>query len=447
VHGGNVLVILSDDIGVDKHSGWGAHPDPPATPNIDRLRCAGLSFSRAWSNPTCTPSRSSLMTGRHASRTGMGRWIPADSVTWDLQPGEVTIAEMLAHSPHGYTSAVVGKWHLASFRREEPGRHPLDQGFSTHRGMLGNPAEALQPGNLPRGYWNWEISVDGQTKWMQTYLTTQTADDAIDVMAQLPEPWFLYVAFNSAHSPVHAPPPHLTTHDVTEASSEADRFDAMVEATDAEIGRVIASLSDETLADTTIIYLSDNGTPAHGITDPLDTSRGKGTVYEGGVHVPMVVVGPAVSEPGRSSDALVHFVDLFPTLAEIAEVDLSVLTRKTWQGPEVPLEPELDGHSLLANVRDPDAPGSRDLVFTEGFRPSGGGPYDWRRRTLRDETWKYTWIEEDGLAWEGLYRLDPFAWDEGENLVLRQRESEEQAALERLRAAMAATDERLEFAW
>jgi arylsulfatase A-like enzyme len=163
--------------------------------------------------------------------------------------------------------------------------------------------------------------------------------------------------------------------------------------------------------------------------------------------VPFVVVGPTVSEPGSSTDALVHFVDIFPTLAEIADVDLSGMIRRNKAGEDVPLLPVLDGHSVLPNVMDPAAAGARDVVFTEGFKPSGGGPYTWRRRTTRDAEWKYTRVEDEEGLREGLYRIDPDAWDEGENLMHQDRGAAAEAALERLRGAMDEMDDHLEFAY
>ncbi len=437
--GGNILVILTDDIGTDRTGAWGTHPDPPPTPNIDQLVCAGVSFRAAYSNPTCSPSRASLMTGRHATRTGVGRWIPLDSNTWDLQLEELTLAEMLAESPHDYTSLAIGKWHLASFEREDAGLHPLNQGFATHRGMMGNPREAMTLNPKDRGFFDWERNVDGVQELMSTYLTTQTTDDALEAIAEQDGPWFMWLAYNSAHEPLHVPPKELRTLKVHGLSSELKLYNAMVEATDTEIGRLIAGIPAETLANTTIVYMSDNGTPGWGVEEPLIRKRSKGTVYEGGVNVPLVVAGPYVQHPGSSTEELTHFVDLMPTLAEIAGVDLSTLDRT------------FDGRSILPWVMDPDTALSREVVFTEGFYPSGGSDREWERRTIRSQDWKYSRIiDSDGEMDELLYDLHRDEWDEGDDLLAYGEStlsSEAKTALADLREALTEVDAELEFAY
>ena len=117
--GGNILLILSDDIGIDKTAAYSAHPDPARTPNLEELACAGVRFDNAYANPVCSPSRAALLTGRHGSRTGIGRWINTRDDTFDLVAAEVTIAEMLAESVQDYTAAAVGKWHLTTFKRDD----------------------------------------------------------------------------------------------------------------------------------------------------------------------------------------------------------------------------------------------------------------------------------------------------------------------------------------
>ncbi len=449
--GGNILVILTDDIGTDHTAAWGAHPDPPPTPNIDQLVCAGVSFRAAYSNPTCSPSRASLMTGRHATRTGVGRWIPPDSNTWDLQLEEVTLAEMLAESDHAYTSLAIGKWHLASFMREDAGLHAINQGFATHRGMMGNPREAMTLAFTPRSFFDWERNIDGVQERMSSYLTTQTTDDALEAIEEQEGNWFMWLAYNSAHEPLHVPPSELYTGPVPSESDELGMYRAMVEATDSEIGRLLAGIDPAVLADTTIVYMSDNGTPSWGITEPLDDRRHKGTVYEGGVQVPLVVVGPYVDAPGTSTEEFVHFVDLFPTLAELAGVDLSQLVR-TVDEDTAETEPlHLDGRSFLPWVVDPERATERELSFTEGFYPSGGGERKWERRTIRDRDWKYSrLLLADGRVQEQLYDLAQDEWDEGYDLLVPGEstlDSTERSALDRLRDELAAVDGQLELAY
>mgnify|MGYP000200153158 CR=1 FL=1 len=423
----NILVILTDDIGMDQTASWNAHPEPPPTPTLDALGCSGMRFLRTYSQPTCSPSRTTLMTGRMPSRYGVGRWL-SDSGTWGLPREEVTLPEMLAEA--GYSAGVAGKWHMAAALDPDGPMHPLDQGFLYHRGAYSNLTMALGTGHTPRGYWQWERLEDGVPAWTTDYNLTTTTNDAIELLDLLPEPFLLYVAYNSAHEPLHRPPDHLLFDPdaVSEDSEDLLLYQAMVTATDLEIGRLLASIDDDVLQDTLIIYLSDNGSPRWGITAPLDPARGKGTAYEGGVHVPFIAAGPGVATEGTTSEALVSFADLFPTFAELVDIDLT-----TWIPPgghhDTPLA--LDGESLVHLFENPAGDTVRTTVMSEAFHNAGAPPYQWTRRTLVSEEWKYVLLEgeestddPDVLVREELYRLvdndpasDVWMLDEGPDLL------------------------------
>ena len=430
--GRNVLVIISDDIGVDKHGAYGVGARLDLTPNIDALAQEGVLFRNAYGSPNCSPSRASLLTGRLPTRTGVGHWIFAATDTADLELDEVTIPEMLQESPYRWTSAEVGKWHVVAFPRESPTTHVQDQGFDCAAGSLANPLEATLHGHFPRSHTNWEKTVDGTPHWSKHYMTTDTVDEALARLSTLEPPWFLYVATNDAHDPNHVPPNRLRTDKVNKKSSELELYEAMVQAADTEIGRLLDGLTDEQRATTTIVYLSDNGTPPWGIREPLDRHRSKGTIYEGGVHLPMIVTGPYVEAPGTETDALVHLVDLLPTVAEIAEVDPTTLT----DADGAPLI--LDGQSLLPWLADPALPSARETLYTEGFWPNGDVNRSWIDRMVRDEEWKLVWKTEGDTTKE-LFHLDPNGFDEGEDLhAAGDLSAEAEAAEERLTAVMIA---------
>ena len=444
----NVLIILTDDIGTDRTAAWEAHPTPPPTPTLDALACAGTSMRRTYAHPTCSPSRATLLTGRAPSRYGVGRWLPDDG-TWGLPLAEVTLPEMMAEA--GYASAVAGKWHLGPASDPDAATHPLEQGFWHHRGSHANLLMALGTGHTPRGYWQWERLEDGVPAWTTAYNTTVTTDDALDLIDLLPEPWLLYVAYNSAHEPLHVPPEHLRLDPealVGETESSV-LYDAMVTATDLEIGRLLDSIDDDVLADTLVIYLSDNGTPMWGLSAPLDPARGKGTAFEGGVRVPFIAAGPGVSRAGTWAEGLVGFADLFPTLAELVGVDLA-----TWvpEGAEPPAPLVLDGYSLVDVFADPTAASPRTTALSEGFHPAGAPPYDWSRATLVDGSWKYVRLEGEASTLdpavevrEELYRLTPtdadagtWALHEGTDLIADgPLDAEARAAYDRLSADFA----------
>lgn len=433
----NVLIILSDDIGIEQTAVYGEHPDPAKTPNIDALAADGLLFRNAYANPTCTPSRASLLTGRHGSRTGAGTWIYPDTETYDLPLSEVTIPEMLRLSPYHYSVAAVGKWHLVGFLGPDPAGDPLNQGFDCYTGTLGNPQDALSDGHLPRGYEQWEKVVDGEADWTRRYLITDTTDEAIARLARLPSPWVLYVAYNGAHMPLHVPPRDLLETPLAEDASDVEMYRAMIEATDAEIGRLLAAMDVDTRRNTTIFYASDNGTPGPLMVSPSDPNRAKGTLYEGGVNVPLIVTGPHVAAPGTETEALVHFVDLLPTIAEIAEVDLDALVFEEGDraGEPVPL----DGLSLLPVIRG-ETSIVHEYLYTESFKPNGFGVANNAGRMIRDDEWKLTQASTGaGSSSEQLFRLDAGVQDEGENVYSSgEFDAEAEEAGARLEAALAA---------
>lgn len=441
--GGNVLVILTDDIGIDKTAAYSEHPHPANTPNLDALACAGVLFRNAYSHPTCTPSRSALMTGRYGLRTGLGTWFDVSKDNFDLSLDEVTIPEMLRQSIFGYSSSAVGKWHLGSKKRETVSENPLEHGFGYHAGSLGNPLEAIQPGNVPRGFRNWEKSTNGELSWETTYMTVDTANEALEQIETLEEPWFLYVAFNAAHDPIHVPPKDLfTLWGVHEWSSYERKYHAMIEAVDSEIGRVLAGIPEETLERTTIIYLSDNGSPRQGITDPWSNRRSKGTVYEGGVNIPMIVTGPLVAEKGTETQGLVHFVDVLPSIAQIAEVDVNALHNESNEIVE------LDGKSFIPYLSNPELETIREYVYTEGFGPNGAPPYKYHKAMIRDEKWKYYYHDpKEGDFREGFYRFEDGAWSEGSNLLeVGGLSVEDMDAYYRLKQQLLQLHEEIEFA-
>ena len=381
--GGNVLVILLDDVGVDKVSAYG-DPASPATPTLDGLADRGMRFDRAYANPVCTPSRATLLTGRHAGRSGMG-WI-ADTGTRDhaLPLEALTLPEALAdaRTPEVWADSAVGKWHLAGPQFPDVLTHPNDSGFSWFGGLVGNP-------RYPEGwgYDRWEYNDNGTIEVREGYLTSATIDDALERVAAMPEPWLLYLPLNAAHTPWTRPPDALLPEPLPDVPNDVQSYNAVLQAADHEIGRLLDSIDPEVLARTTVIVVGDNGTPSHAVDDRFDPDRQKHTVYEGGVHVPLIVSGPHVAAPGESSGALVHLIDVFPTVAEIAGVPLmgpdDALTVGTPEGPRA-----LDGRSWMAQLRDPEAPG-RTYVYTEGFNPIGSGARTGiDRRMVRDDRYK-----------------------------------------------------------
>lgn len=388
----NILILLTDDQGVDKVGAYGEHPFPPPTPNIDALAASGVLFRNAYAAPVCSPGRAALLTGRYGRRTGIGGVIQLrDGVALPL--GEVTIPELLGTAEPPYTNSGIGKWHLAAANTPDAFDQPNLQGFAHYAGTVGNLYDVVEPDAQKHGYYHWEKLTDGVLAIEDHYATTVQVDDALQAITTLPEPWFVYVAFSAPHEPLDPPPAELAPTFGALPSDAPSRqlYSAVVEALDTEIGRLLGSIDPDVRARTTIFLLSDNGTPTHAILEPWDRDRGKDTPFEGGSNVPLIIAGPQVADPGTESVALVHAVDVFATIAAIAGV---------------PVAPDVDGRSLLPLLADPTADGPRDVVHVEKFLPAGVPPYfvDWR--ISRDRAFKVIDVEGDQALFDLRDRVD-----------------------------------------
>ncbi len=355
----NLIVFLADDLGVDLAASYGLAPDPPCTPNLDQLASEGMLFRNAWVNPICAPTRAVLQTGRHAFRTGVG--MPTMAPTLAL--AETTLPEMLT----GYTSAYVGKWHLAGTQGDT---HPNDSGYHRFAGLVGGAVQ---------DYFAWPKVVDGVASTSTTYTTIDFADEAVAAIETLPEPWLVFVGFNAPHSPFHVPPPTLCPASACPSAAcaglppgadDARLVKAAVEAMDTVIGRILTA-QQAVAPNTYVFFLTDNGSPAAATEPPFVPSRAKGSLYEGGVHVPFLVRGPGVL--AAECDALVSAVDLFATLGELAGV---------------PAPTGVDSVSMVPYFADPTL-SVRRWMYTERFGPNGATPpFPSHQRAIRSTRFK-----------------------------------------------------------
>lgn len=408
----NVLVIVGDDMGVETLAAYGVGPSPAHTPTLDALAADGLVFTRAWAHPVCSPTRAAALTGRYGFRTGVTSVGPGN----DLAAAETTIPELFeAHPELDVAHAAVGKWHLGG-----GARGPNEQGFGHFAGVIGG---------VLTDYYAWPRVEDGVETQVTRYATSAQVDDASAwIAAQAADrpgrPWFLWLAFNAPHEPYHRPPDELHTVDLppgavpSRGPGTQPFYRAAIEAMDAEIGRLLAGMDPEVLARTTILFLGDNGTPVGAIGTPYDRDHAKGSLYQGGVHVPLLVGGAGIGSPGRRVDALVSDVDLFATVLDLLGL------------PPGAQPAGGDGRSFRALLESADAPEPRDRAFSEQTGSTRTPEKDgW---TMREERFKYlrfaTGVEE-------LYDLldDPF---ETRELLAAGPDGEASAALARLRARM-----------
>lgn len=341
----NTLLILADDVGAEAIACYGLTPAPPPTPNLDALAARGVRFRNAWSNPLCSPTRATVLAGRHSFRTGVGTALGPGQQ--GLRLDEWLLPEVLA--PAGIDTAWLGKWHAGD--AQGPGT-PNVMGFGHFVGHL----QAALP-----DFFVWPKTRNGQTTTATTYATTDTVNEALAWIGARQRPWLAVVSFHAAHTPLHAPPAHLHTQNLAGLDPRTQPipfFKAMVQAMDREIGRLLAGIPAAVLAGTNVVFLGDNGTAGNTIQPPFPTNHAKGTLYQGGITVPLLVAGPRVAQPGRAVDAVVHTCDLFPTVGAFAGVDVRAV---------VPASVPLDGVSLLPYLANPAQPPLRDTVYAELF--------------------------------------------------------------------------------
>lgn len=343
----NVLVVVADDLGPEMLGCYGG-ASPATTPVLDRLASTGLRFKRAYATPLCSPSRAALLTGRYGFRTGV------TSSLYPRQPGlplaELTLPEALTLI--ATPSALFGKWHVDDANGDQS---PNVAGWPHFAGFI--------QGGLP-DYRAWPRVVDGVAATSTSYATSQHVDDALAWIGAQTQPWLAMVSFAAPHPPFHAPPAHLHTESLDELDPREQQrafYRAMVQAMDTEDGRLLAGLGSAR-ADTVVVFVGDNGTPQEVARAAFNPQRQKGTLYEGGVRVPLIVQGPAVTATNPVCDDLVGIVDLFPTLLELRGASLATILP-----PGVPY----DGVSFLPLLRGQAGP-LRASVYTEITRAGLG---------------------------------------------------------------------------
>lgn len=429
IAGGNVLVLLLDDIGRDRLRAFGGVESGAFTPAIDALRDRSVVFERAWAAPVCSASRAALLTGRRPHRTGLGDIVnPADP--WALATGEVTLADALQAAAVPYDDLFVGKWHLAN--RLAGAAHPLAFGFDRFLGSMANLDATFQPRLpptplVPIGYFQFEWNVDGELQWIQGYATNRAVEDFRREIAARAAPWFAVVALSAAHKPWHWPPPGWYRTPLAPPWTQSQQIDAMVESADLAVERILAAAGP----DVTVILLSDNGTVDEVMLAPYAEGGGgaKGSVQEAGINVPMLIAGPLVRTPGVSS-AQVEVADVFDTVLAVAgltEADVDAAA-----GPV-----DRDSISLLPYLADPSLPSLRRVAVSERFKPNGvGAPRELWYRAARDERFKLVRYDHvDAAPYESLYDLGA-SLVEGEDLLLAPLSPEAAAAHRRLGAAL-----------
>lgn len=405
----NVLFILADDLGINALNCFG---NPLVeSPNIDKLYKQGMHFTNGYSNdPTCAPSRASIMSGQYVTRHQVYRvvdrfkkdkttlhamkYLPPEIYSLKgsgegLPLDKITLAE--AFKNNGYVTAAYGKWHL--------GHHELGmthQGFDEGVEMIGHYNFKTFP--KQNNYKPSDYASDIVTKKITKFITASVAGK---------KPFFAYVPYYLVHKPLEPKPEYLKyfkekLKNNPSIGSDEIKVLAMIKSLDENVGQLLNTLEDLGISDNTIVvFASDNGhyhTETNLFTQPY---RGyKGQTYEGGIRVPYIFKWPGhIKQNSNSKEPIIH-VDLYPTLINLTHSELS--------GNYV-----LDGEDLSPILLGKSSKTKRDALIWEYTNYSGYNP---KKHTFRSEWvnviqkdgFKLTEVVENGLYYMFNLNNDPF---------------------------------------
>lgn len=405
----NILLIVVDDLGLSDLSLY--DNGYPQTPIIDRLGKEGVVLRNAYvTSSVCSPSRAAILTGRYQQRFGFQYqmheryvrnrmefyafkyfirsypWIPrlmsevpdSDAISQQgIPPSEILMPELL--KTRGYETAIIGKWHLGSDSFKNPCRLGFDYQFgfyASHSLYAAENTPGIHDQKIKGDFtdphiWSGQrigahaIYENCNEIHVQEYLTDRFADEAIKYINSLKSnPFFLYLSFNAPHTPLQAPEKFMEKFNHI-ADPVKRTYYAMIDNLDQNIGRVLKSIDVETLENTLIFFISDNGGAEYTFTTLNGNYKGgKITNLEGGIKVPFIVSWKNKLKPGVYEN-MVSALDIFQTIADVSGISL-------------PDDRVYDGVNLLP--------------FISGDNP--GQPHDflyWQRgfsRAIRDNRWK-----------------------------------------------------------
>ncbi len=396
-HRPNIVLIVADDLGWTGLGCYGS--DLHETPNLDRLAQQGVRFTDAYAAaPVCTPTRASVMTGKYPARLHMTIWHEASAnppqnrpmippvTLGNLPQSENTLAEILHGA--GYTTAHVGKWHLGN-ADHYPENHGFDINiggthwgapptfFFPYRGPFGQSRELRYVPDL-------DLGNPGE------YLTDRLTTEALRIIANVhEEPFFLHLAYHSVHTPIEAKPKtieHFRGQLRDGLHHDNPTYAAMVQSLDENVGRVLDSLDSLGITDETIVlFTSDNGGFVNKYRGTTVTSNhplrsGKGSLYEGGLRVPLIVRWPGITPSNATCCEPVTTCDFLPTLLEGTDLAREV-------------EQPIDGVSFLSLLKQPDGELPRNTLF---FHYPHYYPTTSPVSALRAGDWKLLEYFEDG---------------------------------------------------
>ena len=367
----NIVYIVADDLG---RKDTGFHGSDIKTPNLDKLARTGAVLEQFYAQPMCTPSRAALMTGHYPHRYGLQTAVIPSDGKYGLATDEWLLSQALKEA--GYTTAIVGKWHLGHADRKY---WPRQRGFDYQYGPLLGEIDYFT--HQAHGVMDWYR--DNKPVKEEGYATTLIGEDAVRLIEKHDPktPLFLYLTFTAPHAPYQAPQKYLDMYkNIADPSRRA--YAAMITAMDVEIGNVVEALEKRKIRDNTlIVFLSDNGGPRSAkFTGEVDMSRstipadnspyrdGKGMLYEGGTRVVALANWPGHIRSGTVVDEAIHIVDMYPTIANLA-------------GASMAKTKPLDGLDVWPTISEGKTSPRSEVVYDiEPFRAA-----------IRQGNWKLVW--------------------------------------------------------
>jgi len=355
----NFIIILTDDQGY-ADVGFNGSKDIK-TPNIDRVANEGTKFTNGYvSYAVCGPSRAGLLTGRYQGRFGFGRNPVIDPT--DTKAGmpleEQMISEVL--KPVGYTSSIIGKWHMGM----HPKFHPNKRGFDHFYGFLNGGHDYLPEllihkdfNSIPKGgrHYATKLNHNNEVVEIDEYLTDELSNEAVAfIEREQDNPFFLYLAYNAPHGPMQATQEYLDRN--THIKNKKRRtYASMITAVDDGVGRVLAKLKEVGIDDNTMVFfLSDNGGSRKHPSSNAPLRGHKGEYFEGGIHVPFAVRWPNHIPAGKTYENPVSSLDVLSTFATLTNAPIAK-------------ERPLDGVNLMPFITGKDKGLPHDVLFWRNF--------------------------------------------------------------------------------
>jgi arylsulfatase A-like enzyme len=379
----NIILIMTDDQG---YGDVARHGNPVVrTPNLDRLHDESVRLLDFHVSPTCAPTRSALLTGKHEFKNGVTHTI-YERERMSLK--STTIAQVLKSG--GYTTGIFGKWHLGDAGPYRPENRGFNEVFIHGCGGIGQKYPGTCSDAPANSYFDPFILHNGRFEKTQGYCTDVFFGQAMRWIGEQKRPFFAYITPNAPHSPLNVPPEYEAKYTGKVPNANTAKYFGMVENIDDNVGRLLAQLKSQNLErDTLLIYMNDNGGTG-GVKIFNDGMRGaKNTPYQGGTRAMGFFRWPGTVRPGSVKSLTAH-VDIFPTLAALAD-------QKT------PTGVRLDGRSLLPLLQNPKTKWPDRLLFTHLGRWEKGKAAESKFHGCRVRNSQYSLVNL-GKVWE-LYDL------------------------------------------